>query len=370
MTRWTRWAIVATLSAALALTPLVVRVLPVPGARADGSAVALLERMRASWASPYAGYVESTGSLALPVSDQFDAVASLLGGRTQLRVWWRSSDDWRADTLSATGERSVSTSPDGVWVWDFEGNRVTHLSVAPDGEVRLPQDSDALPPALAGRMLSGARPAELSTLPSRRVAGRAADGLRLRPSEPLSSISRVDVWADRASGIPVLVEAFGKSPGVAAMSSTFLDFSATEPSLQDTNFIPPPGSRLATGSRFDVVGTVRQFATAAPPDSLLGMPRTASPAGLDAIGQYGRGVTQALVAALPRRLARSLRSQLEVAAGVTRLPEGLMVVVGPVGLLLTDPQSAGEDWLVTGTLTPEGLSRAASELASLPGAAR
>jgi hypothetical protein len=366
-----RWAVVVAVSAALALTPLVVRVLPVPGARAEGSAVALLQRMRASWASPYSGYVESTGSLALPVSDQFDAVASLLGGRTQLRVWWRASDDWRADTLSASGEHSIRTSPDGVWIWDFEGNRVTHQSLPPAGEVRLPQDADALPPALAARLLSGAHPDELSTLPSRHVAGRAADGLRLRPSEPLSSIARVDVWADRASGIPVVVEVFGKAPGVAAMSSTFLDFSPAAPSVQDTDFKPPPGSRLATGSRFDVVGIVRQFARAAPPDTVLGMPRTASPEGLDAIGQYGRGVTQALVAALPPRLARSLRGQLEVAVGVTHLPQGLMVVVGPVGLLLTDPQQgAGEDWLVTGTLSAEGLSRAATELASLPGAAR
>ena len=366
MTRSTRWVIVITLSAALALAPVVVRGLPVLGA--EGSAPGLLERMRASWSSPYAGYVESTGSLALPVSDRFDAVASLLGGRTQLRVWWRSSDDWRADTLGATGEHSIRTSSDGVWAWDFEGNRVTHSPPVPGGEVRLPQDADALPPALAARMLSGARSDEISTLPSRRVAGRAADGLRRVPSEPLSSIARVDVWADRASGIPVLVEVFGKTPGVASLSTTFLDFTDTKPPAVDTAFTPPPGSRLGAGGRRDAVGIVRRFSPATPPETLLGMRRTASPAGLDAFGQYGRGVTQAIVAALPRRLARSLTTELE-AAGVTRLPEGLMVAVGPVGLLLTDPGPGGESWLVAGTLTPEGLARAATELATTRGAA-
>jgi hypothetical protein len=320
--------------------------------------------MRTSWSRPYAGYVESTGSLALPASDQFDAVASLLGGRTQLRVWWRASDDWRADTLSATGEHSIRTSLEGAWVWDFEDDRVTRLEPLPPGQLRLPQDADALPPQLAARLLSGARPSEVSPLPSRRVAGRAADGLRLRPSEPLSSVSRVDVWADRASGIPVLVEAFGKTPGVPALSSTFLDFTPAEPSAQDTAFSPPPGSRLRTASRFDVLASVRQFSPASPPDALLGMPRAISPAVLDAIGEYGRGVTQAFVAALPPHLARSLRDQLQVAAGVRQLPQGLVVTVGPVGLLLTDPGLTGENWLVTGTLTSEGLARAATELAS------
>src|SRR6478752_4455538 len=149
MTRSERWAIVGTLVVALALTPLVVRVLPVPGARTTVSAAALLERMRTSWTRPYAGYVESTGSLALPVSNQFDAVVTLLGARTQLRVWWRSSDDWRVDTLSSTGERSIRTSPEAVWQWDFEDNRVTLLAPDPAGEVRLPAERDSLPPQLA-----------------------------------------------------------------------------------------------------------------------------------------------------------------------------------------------------------------------------
>jgi hypothetical protein len=50
--------------------------------------------------------------------------------------------------------------------------------------------------------------------------------------------------------------------------------------------------------------------------------------------------------------------------GVRSVPEGLVVTVGPVGLLLTDRGRTGEDWLVTGTLTSDGLARAAAELAS------
>lgn len=360
-----RWAIVVTAVVALAATPLLVRALPVAGAPSAASAPALLERMRAAWSRPYAGYVESTGSLALPVSDQFDEVASLLGGRNQLRVWWRAADDWRADALSPTGERSTRTSPDGVWVWDFEDNRVTRTTPEPAGDPRLPRDADALPPQLAARLLSGARAAEVSSLPARRVAGRAADGLRLVPAEPLTSIGHVDVWADRASGIPVLVEVFGRAPGVAALSSTFLDFTPRRPTEQETAFSPPPGSRLRTGSRFDVVEIARRFAPVPPPSSLLGLPRAPSQSELEGIGQYGEGVTRVAVSALPARLARSLRAQLRVATGTVQLPQGLSVSVGPVGVLLTDEGPTGQDWLVTGTVSPEGLAAAATELAAL-----
>lgn len=366
MTRSLRWAIVVTAVLALVVTPRVVRALPVPGAHDDTSAASLLQRMRASWSHPYAGYVESAGALALPASAQFESVAALLGARTQLRVWWRAADDWRVDTLSPTGEQSTRTSPSAVWVWDFEDNRVTRTVAERPGEVRLPRDADILPPQLAARLLADASPAEVSRLAAVRVAGRVADGLRLRPSAALSSIGRVDVWADRASGVPVRVDVFGRTAAVPAMSSTFLDFAATAPPVTDIQFQPPPGSRLRTGTRPDVVGIVRRFAPAEPPEELLGMPRTAAPVGLEAVGQYGHGVTQLVVAALPPRLARSLRSQLRLATGVAALPEGLEVAAGPVALLLTERAATGQDWLLTGTVTPEGLVRAATELAASP----
>ena len=74
--------------------------------------------------------------------------------------------------------------------------------------VRLPDDADLAPPALARRLLAGARPAELRRLPSRRVAGRSA-GAAPAPGEPTTTIERVDVWADTATGLPLRVEAYG-----------------------------------------------------------------------------------------------------------------------------------------------------------------
>jgi hypothetical protein len=353
-----RWGVCAAVVAVLVALPFVVRYAPVPVS--DATPAALLARIQASAARPYAGYAESTGSLALPTTDQLDDVSSLLSGRTQVRVWWRSAADWRADTITPAGERSTRTTASGSLAWDYEDNRVVTSTPEPDGTIRLPRDTDTLPPQLAARMLSDARPDEILALPARRVAGRPTEGLSLSPSDPLSSVGRVDVWADAASGIPVLVEVFGRTGDVAAMASTFLDFTDAAPTAGDLAFVVPPGVRVRPTPRSDLVRDVARSGGPLPPQTLLGFPRS-SPAVGATIGEYGRGVTQVTVGALPDRLAGSLREQLRLGTGARETPEGVVVGVGPVGLLLTTSR-AGFAWLVAGTVTADGLARAATEL--------
>jgi hypothetical protein len=353
-----RWGACAAVVAVLVALPFVVRYAPVPVS--DATPAALLARIQASAARPYAGYAESTGSLALPTTDQLDDVSSLLSGRTQVRVWWRSAADWRADTITPAGERSTRTTASGSLAWDYEDNRVVTSTPEPDGTIRLPRDTDTLPPQLAARMLSDARPDEILALPARRVAGRPTEGLSLSPSDPLSSVGRVDVWADAASGIPVLVEVFGRTGDVAAMASTFLDFTDAAPTAGDLAFVVPPGVRVRPTPRSDLVRDVARSGGLLPPQTLLGFPRS-SPAAGATIGEYGRGVTQVTVGALPDRLAGSLREQLRLGTGARETPEGVVVGVGPVGLLLTTSR-AGFAWLVAGTVTADGLARAATEL--------
>jgi len=355
-----RWGVVLAFVAAFAVLPLIVRALPAgaPG----GDAAALLARVRGSFEQPYSGYAESTGSLALPAGSDLGDVASLLGGRTQVRVWWRSSRDWRADTLTPTGEVGTHTTLSGSTVWDYEDNRVLLTPPGPAGAVRLPTPGDLLPPQMAARMLSDAGPELVTSLPSRWVAGRPADGLRLTPGEALSSIDRVDVWADRESGVPVAVDVFGADLRSPAVSTTFLDFSEIAPAAATTAFAPPPEARVRTRQRFDLVRAVGRFPAQGLPDRLLGFDRAAPLPDLEGIARYGRGVTQFAVGALPVRAADSLRRQLRVAASARPLPEGIAVSVGPVALLLTDPAVTGRTWLVTGTLTPDGLARVAAAL--------
>jgi outer membrane lipoprotein-sorting protein len=349
----------AAVVAVLVALPFAVRYAPVPVSEATPTA--LLARIQASATKPYAGYAESTGSLALPTTDQFDDVSTLLSGRTQVRVWWQSPTDWRADTIGPAGEHSTRTTTAGSLVWDYEDNRVTTSTPEPNGTIRLPRDTDSLPPQLAARMLSDAQPGEVSALPARRVAGRPAEGLSLRPSDSLSSVGRVDVWADEASGIPLLVEVFGRTGDVAAMASTFLDFTDAAPTADDLAFVVPPGVRVRSAPRSDLVRDVARSGGPLPPATLLGFARSGPAGGVAALGEYGRGVTQVAIGALPDRVARSLREQLRLGAGTRETPEGLVVGVGPLGLLLTTSRG-GFAWLVAGTVTADGLARAATEL--------
>ena len=371
MRRWWRWVVSAAVVALFVALPFAVRYAPVPVPEADAGAGGaqtapdLLARMQTSWAKPYAGYVESTGSLALPSTDQLFDVSTLLSSRTQVRVWWRSASDWRSDVISAAGETSTRTAAAVVATWDYEDNRVVTTPPEVAGSVRLPTATDTLPPQLAARMLGGATGAEVTTIPARRVAGRPAVGVRFQPADPLTSIGHVDTWADEASGIPVLVEVFARTGEIAAMSSTFLDFTDATPTDADLAFTPPPGARVRAGQRYDLVRDVVRSTRSRPPATLLGFDRATPAAGLETIGEYGRGVTQIAVSALPGRLADPLREQLVLAASATRIPQGVVVTVGPVGLLLTDAGAGGQAWLVAGTLTQDGLTQAAAALGSV-----
>jgi hypothetical protein len=357
--RW-RWAVVLVGVAVLALLPGVVGAAPVPPSAASASA--LLARILRSGAVPHSGYAESTGGLALPVSGQLNSLTELLGGHTQQRVWWRGAHDWRIDTVTATGEKDTHEDAQGRTTWDYESNRVSVLE-GPSPRVRLPTTSDLLPSELGRRLLGGATPAEVMALPSRRVAGRPADGLRLRPSASQTSIDRVDLWADRVTAIPLRVELFAKGDDRAAMAATFLDFASAVPAKAETAFSAPVGARIQVARQFDFVRFVDLLSGVTLPHRLGFATRTDTALGSGSIGVYGRGVTQFVVLQLPDRTATSLRSQLDPAGSAD--PERRVTMhIGPLGLVLTAPDPYGRTWLLAGTVTTAGLAQAADELTS------
>lgn len=363
MLRAWRWAVVAAGVSALVATPGLVARLPVAEGAPAADVGRLLARVQASRATPYAGYAEATGGLLLPVADQLTSLTELLGGRTQLRAWWRGATDWRVDSVGLFGERGVHRDRDRVWSWDYETNRATEATADLAGEVRLPAAADLLPAELGRRLLGGARSQEVSPLPARRVAGRAADGLRLRPTDPHSSVARVDVWADRASGVPLAVALYGRGATLPAMSTAFLDFSPRRPTAAETAFVPPATARVRSETTYDLSDVAARIPTVPPPDQLLGMARSTRLTESGSVGVYGRGVTELVVAPMPRRFGPDLREQLSRAPGVTDTEAGLGLAVGPLSLLVTPGDSTGRVWLLCGTVTPAALAKAAAEMA-------
>ena len=354
MTAFHRWCLVA-LGVVLG-TGAVVAVRALPAHDEDVSAIDLLHRVEASHGAAYSGYVESLGSLQLPVTDRFTDVGALFGERTRMRVWWRGSDAWRVDKLLTAGETDLVHDATGTTEWSYERSRAKRYR---DPDIRLPRTADLLPPTLAHRVLEDVDTGELTRLPARRVAGVDALGLRLAPLSPRSSIDHVDLWADPATGIPLRLAVYGGDGGSAAFTTEFREFSAQTPGRSRTAFTPPPGADVTFDDVLDIADAANQFADVVPPARLAGLPLSSKARG--AVGIYGAGLTQLMAIPLWDRAAEPLREQLGATPGSRVLEEGTFVGVGPLGVLLTDLPGGG-GWLVSGTVTEDTLRVAARTL--------
>jgi len=361
MVSWRRWGAVAAGVALLVALPPAVGALPARQSRV--SATALLAAVQASGRAGYSGYAEAVGGLRLPLTRQFSSLVDLFGGRTRLRVWWRSDQDWRVDAVGATGETDVHRDVRGSWIWEYESARAT---LGYDPMVRLPRGADLDPAQLGRRLLSEAEPATVRRLPARRVAGIDAPGLRLQPDDPQTTISRVDVWVDPGTGLPMRVEVYGAGQRGPALQTAFLNFESRSPDPATTRFEPLPSADISVVQTEDVAARIDQFAPVRPPAELAGYPLRRRVEGLGAIGTYGRGVTVLTAVPLAGRFTRPLRDVLADTPGIQDLDSGLLLTIGPLTLLLSNRELDGRAWLLAGTVTADTLQRAAAELVSAP----
>jgi hypothetical protein len=352
-----RWSVVGVGVALLIAIPLAVRA--IPPANSDITAADLLARIEGSRSAPFSGYAESLGNLQIPVADRFTDVGELLGQRTRMRVWWQSDDTWRVDKLLPTGEIDTYHHHGALTQWDYERNEVTYSR---DPIVRLPRVSDLLPPQVAYRLLDGARPDEISRLPSARVAGESAPGLRLVPADDRSTIARVDIWADESTGIPLRVEVYGDGDHAAAMSSELLAFSTDPPAPTLLSAPQPDDATLRREDVVDIADATNRFAPIAAPPTLVGLEQSTS-GPFNGVGAYGYGVTRLVAIPLWEQAAEPLRWHLSHTPGSRRAGGGILLDVGPLRVLLTKVGDGG-GWLLTGTVTDRTLLRAADAVQS------
>jgi hypothetical protein len=359
-----RWSLVAATCALAVVVPAGVRAWPVPDRNL--SAAQVLALVRAGQDTAYSGTVETRGRLGLPVSDHFTDIADLLGGNTRLRVWWRSSQDWRVDKLLDTGEVDLFHHGAATIEWDYER---AEARTSVDPSIRLPRDADLLPGPLAERALVGATSSDVSRLGPRRIAGVDTVGLRLDPADPRTSVDHVDLWADPSTGAVLALDAYGAG-AQPALSTAFTGISLRTPRPAATAFHPAQGVRQSVDDILDIADAANQFAPFTPPDKVAGLAKTAYSRG--AVGIYGTGLTQLMALPLQSRDAGYLADQLTTngAALVDGTP---LLRVGPLGVYLVithQPVEVGVDlaeapsfaWLVTGTVTDQTLVRAAADL--------
>jgi hypothetical protein len=351
-----RWLVVLVTAAALIGISVAGSVRPASDLRVIPST--LVQRIQASGDVGWSGRVETSGNLQLPDSDSFVGLAQLLGEDNDLRVWWRSADDWRIDGIRSTGETDLIRRGQSMIHWVFESETAT---ISPVSEIRLPDASDLLPPTLARLMLQGARAEELTQLPGRRLAGTDVAGVRLRPDESTTSVAQVDIWADVKTGLPMLVELYGLGDRQPVLRSAMRAVDLSPPPASTTLFRPASGVRINYEESVDVAAEANALSPYDLPDSVAGLP-TRDGEDPGAVGVYGRGPTTLLVLPLRGQVARPLRQRLRDSGNAQETAVGTMAPVGPVGLLLTPRRDRQSALLLTGTVTGETLQRAATEL--------
>lgn len=344
--------------AVLVAAPSMIERLPVD--ESDVSAVDLLARVQSSTATPYSGYAEADGGIVLPVTDGLGGLPDLLGDTTNLRAWFRSPDSWRVDTVRFGGERDLYRAPTSLWRWDYEQNTAVRTPV-PEPSLRLPREADLLPPALGQRLLSEATADEVTRLPTRRIAGREAPGLRLVPNQPQSTVTEIDVWVDPDTGLPLQVDVLAAGAARPIVSTAFLDFSGASPDADIVRFVPPPGADVQQEGGTDIASLADRIDTGGLPTTLSGLDLQ-SRDGQGSVGIYGRGVTELIAAPIPRRQGRSLVEQLRTAPGAVVTGDGVALSIGPLNALVTGRDADGRRYLLSGTVTAQTLATAAQQL--------
>jgi hypothetical protein len=325
------------------------------------SAAQLRAAVLASGHVPYDGYAESDVDLSLPMLPDLHNVIALLDGTTDQYVWYRSPGQWRADVLTSAGEDDLYQVGQRTYDWNYASNLLTQ--VVGNQPVRLPRAADLLPPSLARRLVNFAgRGAQAERLPSQRVAGISAAGLRLAETDPRSTIGAVDIWADPRTGLPVQVEIFGRGSATPTLVSRFLGLSFRRPSVGVVTPDPGPGAGQTTTSLPAVSGVLNGFGPQLP-GRLGGFAQVPTPGGLADVGAYGSGFARFAVVPLPGRDGQTVLTAASSAGATVQIAGGTAELVSvPLLTMLLVRSPAGPVYLLVGTVTAAALEQAASSL--------
>jgi hypothetical protein len=355
-----RWAVVAAGVALLCALPAIVAAIPVPASAL--SPTQLRARVIASADVAYEGYAESHIDLNLPKLPHLYNVIALLDGTTDQYTWYRSAQQWRADTLSAASENDTYQTSQGVFIWDYGLNLLTQI--VGSQPVRLPRAADLLPPQLARRLISFAGHTDrMYRLPAQRVAGIDAAGFRLVPGSGASTISAVDIWADPGNGVPVQVEIFARGMSSPVLVSRFLDLGFAKPPVATVTPRPGPGVSFAATGLPNVAGILNAYGPALP-SKLGGANRVPNPGGLADVAAYGNGLARFAVVPLPASAGDAVMQTASSAGASIQLTgsSAAVLITSPLLVMLIVRSPIGHTFLLTGAVTAQVLERAATQL--------
>jgi hypothetical protein len=357
-----RWITVLTSVAVLCALPVAVRAGPARAAAVDIEG--LRARIGASATQPFHGYAQSNGLLGLPALPRLAQVTALFSGTTQLRAWYADPDRWRVDVIGPGTERGLYRTPAAEWGWDYGDNQLTRVEGVPPA--RLPRAADLLPPDLARRLVAASAGEPAVPLPARRVAGIAAAGLRIVPADPRTTVGQIDIWAVPDTGLPVQVQVTGRGGARPVLTTRFLELDQGAPAGE--TLTPPqarPGMGYTTTAAPDLISAADRLAQGPLPDRLAGQPRRVAVAGVSAVGLYGVGLAQFVVAPLPGRLGRGAYQAAVRWGRQLTYPTGRAALLSTplLSMVVVQAGDTGQTYVIVGMVQADVLQSAGSELA-------
>jgi hypothetical protein len=359
-----------TLTAAVALVAVLVPQVPswLPVAHETVAPETLKQRVLDSANRPYQGYAEVNGTLQLPELPNLSDLTALLTSTTRVRTWYLAPSRWRYAVVSPVGERDVYGTPDGEYTWDYGTNQLT-LLVGP-APIRVPRAGDLTPPELARRILSAAAGDPVTALPTRRIAGHDAAGLRLVPRDKDTTIGHVDLWADPGTGLPLAVEVTARGTSHPVLASRFLDVTFTPPATGVLTPTRPAGSGYDIVPAPGIADALNAIGRGRPPESLAGRAlRQTAAAGIRGVGVYGTGLSAFIVVPVPGYVGRQAADAIKKAGGTTENPargEITSLSIAPLSVAVASSAYTRRAFLLAGLTNTDVLLDAANELALLP----
>jgi hypothetical protein len=270
--------------------------------------------------------------------------------------------------VSTVGERDTYRTPVGEFVWDYGASTLTRLVGSPP--VRLPRAGDLLPPELARRLLAAAAGDTVTPLDARSVAGRRADGLRLVPADPDTTIGRVDVWADAGTGVPLLVEVTPRGADRPLLVTAFERFDPTPPGDAVLRPAVTGAAGYAVVEAPDLVGAFGFLSDVQPAPNLAGRAlRDDDGAGVRGVGLYGTGLSSFVVVPVPRDVGVNAADAGAQAGASDETVSGGRVVslsVPPLSVVVVRAPVLRRWYLLAGMVDAKVLRTAATELIALP----
>ncbi|MGH3168766.1 MAG: hypothetical protein ACRDN0_23155, partial [Trebonia sp.] len=200
-------------------------------------------------------------------------------------------------------------------------------------------------------------------------AGQSAAGLAVIPDSPESTIGQADIWASPVTGLPLLVEVFGRGAATPALSAEFLQAGPWKPVMSVVVPQRGPGSGFTATTPADFSQVLKNLDDEVLPGTLGGLARKPSPPGFGEVGVYGDGLaTFTVLTFRPGTGGQLLPDALAAGAAPLSLPggTGAMASAPLVNLALVHPGDSPDTFLLVGLVSKSTLKQAAATLAAKP----